>query len=43
MRSIFSLAGIAEKMQLGDEIKAALTAAVKEFSDDFVARKTAAA
>ncbi len=33
--------GIAEKKQLDDEIKAALTAAVKEFAAEFAARKAA--
>jgi F-type H+/Na+-transporting ATPase subunit alpha len=37
------LRGIAEKKQLDDELKNALTAAVKEFSTDFAARKAAAA
>ena len=37
------LRGIAEKKQLDDDIKAALTAAVKEFSTEFAARKNAAA
>ena len=35
--------GIAEKKQLDDQLKAALDAAVKEFSTDFLARKSAAA
>jgi F-type H+/Na+-transporting ATPase subunit alpha len=35
--------GIAEKMQLDDQIKAALDAAVKEFAATFAARKAAAA
>jgi F-type H+-transporting ATPase subunit alpha len=35
--------GIAEKKQLDDELKAALTSAVKEFATDFAARKAAAA
>ena len=34
---------IAEKKQLDDEIKAALNKAVKEFAEDFAARKAAAA
>jgi F-type H+-transporting ATPase subunit alpha len=37
------LRGIAEKKQLDDQLKAALTTAVKEFSGDFAARKAAAA
>ena len=37
------LSGIAEKKQLDDQIKAALTQAVKEFAGDFTARKSAAA
>ncbi|HMF27362.1 MAG TPA: F0F1 ATP synthase subunit alpha, partial [Candidatus Cybelea sp.] len=37
------LRGIAEKKQLDDELKSALTAAVKAFSTDFAARKAAAA
>ena len=37
------LGDIAEKKQLDDQLKAALNAAVKEFSDDFSARKAAAA
>jgi F-type H+/Na+-transporting ATPase subunit alpha len=35
--------GIAEKKQLDDQLKAALTDAVKEFAGDFAARKAAAA
>jgi F-type H+/Na+-transporting ATPase subunit alpha len=35
--------GIREKKQLDDQLKAALDAAVKEFSTDFLARKSAAA
>jgi hypothetical protein len=35
--------GIAEKMQLDDQIKAALDAAIKEFAATFAARKAAAA
>jgi F-type H+-transporting ATPase subunit alpha len=35
--------GIVEKRQLDDQLKAALTAAVEEFSKDFSARKAAAA
>ncbi len=35
--------GIAEKKQLDDQLKAALTDAVKEFAGDFAARKSAAA
>src|SRR5437870_6573742 len=37
------LGGIAEKKQLDDQLKAALTAAVKEFATDFAARKAVAA
>src|SRR5712675_919362 len=37
------LRGIAEKKQLDDQLKGALTAAVQEFSKDFAARKAAAA
>ena len=37
------LRGIAEKKQVTDEIKAALTAAVKEFATEFAARKSAVA
>jgi F-type H+-transporting ATPase subunit alpha len=37
------LRDIAEKKQLDDQLKAALNAAVKEFSGDFTARKAAAA
>jgi F-type H+-transporting ATPase subunit alpha len=37
------LGEIAEKKQLGDQLKAALNAAVKEFAGDFSARKAAAA
>ena len=37
------LRGIAEKKQLDDEIKAALTAAVKEFAAEFAARRSAVA
>ena len=37
------LAGIREKKQLDDEIKAALNAAVKDFATEFAARKSAAA
>ena len=36
-------AGIAEKKQLDDQLKAALTDAVKTFAGDFAARKAAAA
>jgi F-type H+-transporting ATPase subunit alpha len=35
--------GIAEKKQLDDELKKALTDAVKEFATDFAARRSAAA
>ena len=35
--------GVAEKKQLDDQLKAALTDAVKEFAGDFAARKAAAA
>jgi F-type H+/Na+-transporting ATPase subunit alpha len=35
--------GIAEKKQLDDQIKAALTAAVKEYAGEFASRKAAAA
>jgi F-type H+-transporting ATPase subunit alpha len=35
--------GIAEKKQLDDELKAALNATVKQFADDFAARKAAVA
>jgi F-type H+-transporting ATPase subunit alpha len=35
--------GIREKKQLDDQLKAALDAAVKEFSTEFLARKSAAA
>ena len=35
--------GIVEKKQLDDDVKGALTAAVKEFAGDFAARKAAAA
>ncbi len=37
------LTGIVEKKQLDDQLKAALTTAVKEFAGDFAARKSAAA
>ena len=37
------LSGIAEKKQLDDQLKAALTEAVKEFTGDFASRKAAAA
>jgi hypothetical protein len=37
------LRDVAEKKQLDDQLKAALHAAVKEFSGDFSARKAAAA
>ena len=37
------LTGIVEKKQLDDQLKAALTTAVKEFTGDFAARKSAAA
>jgi F-type H+-transporting ATPase subunit alpha len=37
------LTGIVEKKQLDDQLKAALNAAVKEFTEDFAARKSAAA
>ena len=37
------LKGIVEKKQLDDQLKAALNAAVKEFAEDFAARKSAAA
>jgi F-type H+-transporting ATPase subunit alpha len=37
------LKGIAEKKQLDDQLKAALTTAVKDFSTDFAARKASAA
>jgi F-type H+-transporting ATPase subunit alpha len=35
--------GIAEKKQLDDQLKPALTAAVEEFAKDFAARKAAVA
>ncbi len=37
------LTGIREKKQLDDQLKGALDGAVKEFSTDFAARKSAAA
>jgi F-type H+-transporting ATPase subunit alpha len=37
------LRGVAEKKQLGDQLKGALDAAVKEFASDFGARKASAA
>ena len=37
------LTGIREKKQLDDQLKGALDGAVKDFSADFIARKSAAA